>query len=147
MSTLNCITLHYRSVHCHKTMYEVLERLRFEAFLDGLDEEYQVFSLIMTMQDFFTEGRLQELVDCDLFHNLILKYDVFVASSSAQSKTFAYWSMYIKLTGKCVFSSRSLNHIFNNDLFHARLSDDKKRLFSVHEVIITHYHISSQAYF
>ena len=83
-------------------MYEASERLRFEAFLDGLDEEYQasVFLLIMTMQDSFTEGRLQELVDCELFHDLILKYDAFVASSSAQSKTFAYWSMYIKLTGK-----------------------------------------------
>ena len=102
-------------------MYEALERLRFEAFLDGLDEEYRasVFSLIMTVQDSFTEGRLQELVDCELLHDLTLKYDTFVASSSAESKTFAYWSMYIKLTGKSVFSSSSLNHIFNNDLFHA----------------------------
>lgn len=102
-------------------MYEALQRLRFEAFLDGLGEDYQAsaFSLIMSMQDSFTEGRLQELVDCELFHDLVLKYEVFVASSSAQSKTFAYWSMYIKLTSKSVFSSNSLNHIFNNDLFHA----------------------------
>jgi hypothetical protein len=50
---------HYnRSVLCHKMMYEALQRLRFEAFLDTLEEEYQetIYSLIMTMQDSFTDG-------------------------------------------------------------------------------------------
>ena len=99
---------HYnRSVLSHKTMYEALQRLRFEAFLDTLDEEYQesIFSLIMTMRDSFTEGRFQERMKSQLCDDIVVKYEAFVSESSTKSKTFAYWSMYIKLTGKSVFNS------------------------------------------
>ena len=82
-------------------MYEALQRLRFEAFLDTLDEEYQesIFSLIMTMQDSFTEGRFQKCMESQLFDDIVMKYEAFVAESSSRSKTFAYWSMYIKMAG------------------------------------------------
>lgn len=99
---------HYnRSVLCHKTMYEALQRLRFEAFLDTLDDEYQesIFSLIETMQDSFTEGKFQECMKGQLFDDIIIKYEAFVAESSTKSKTFAYWSMYTKMAGKNVFNS------------------------------------------
>lgn len=90
---------HYnRSVLCHKMMYEALQRLRFEAFLDTLDEEYQesILSLIITMQDSFTEGIFQECMKSQLFDDIVIKYETFVAESSTKSKTFAYWSMYTK---------------------------------------------------
>ena len=88
-------------------MYEALQRIRFEAFLDTLDEEYQerIFSLIMTMQDSFTEGRLEECMKSQLFDDIVIKYEAFIAESSTKSKTFAYWNMYIKMAGKNVFNT------------------------------------------
>lgn len=62
-----------RSVLCHKTVYEALERLRFEAFLDTLESQP--------------------------FKDLFQEYGKFIAKSSAESKTFAYWSMYMKMAG------------------------------------------------
>ena len=96
-----------RSVACHKTMYEALQRIRFEAFLDTLDEEYQesIFSLIMIMQDSFNEGRFEECMKSQLFDDIVIKYEAFVAESSTKSKTFAYWNMYIKMAGKNVFNT------------------------------------------
>jgi hypothetical protein len=40
----------------------------------------------------------------ELFDDIIIKYEAFVTESSTKSKTFAYWSMYIKLAGKNVFN-------------------------------------------
>ena len=55
-------------------MYEALQRLRFEAFLDTLDDEYQesIFSLIETMQDSLTEGKSQEYMKGQLFDDIIM---------------------------------------------------------------------------
>ena len=88
-------------------MYEALQRIRFEAFLDTLDEEYQesIFSLIMIMQDSFNEGRFEECMKSQLFDDIVIKYEAFVAESSTKSKTFAYWNMYIKMAGKNVFNT------------------------------------------
>lgn len=107
---------HYnRSVLCHKMMYEALQRLRFEAFLDTLDEEYQesILSLIITMQDSFTEGTFQECMKSQLFDDIVIKYETFVAESSTKSKTFAYWSMYTKMAGKDVFNSSGFTILFH----------------------------------
>ena len=125
-------------------MYEALQRLRFEAFLDTLDEEYQesIFSLIITMQDSFTEGRFQECMKSQLFDNIVIKYETFVAESSTKSKTFAYWSMYTKMVGKDVFNSSGFTI-----LFHICKVNIIYFLTQFKDMLESHNYISLQAYF
>lgn len=86
-------------------MYEALERLRFEAFLDTLEDESRehILSLTMDLRDSFNEGKFHECVESELFNKLFLSYETFVAESSRNSKTFAYWSMYMQMAGKKCF--------------------------------------------
>ena len=95
---------HYnRSVLCHKVMYEALQRLRITEFLDTLDEESQenVSSFVVTMKQAFDEdGQIDECINTDVMEEICQHYDDFIAESSAKSLTFAYWSMYIHMTGK-----------------------------------------------
>ena len=82
-------------------MYEALQQLRFSEFIETLDEASQenVCSLITAMKDAFQEGRLKYFTQCKDFEELITKYETFVAESSAKSRTFAYWTIYIKMIG------------------------------------------------
>jgi transposase-like protein len=68
-------------------MYEAIQRLRFEAFLESWDKKYQesTSSLIETMQDSITEGKFQECMKGQLFDDIIIKYEVYVAESSTKS--------------------------------------------------------------
>ena len=94
---------HYnRSISCHKVMYEALQRLRFEAFLETLDDKSRdsVYLLIMEMENSFHEDRLHDRIASQDFEDLFVQYETFIAKSSVKSKTFAYWSMYIKMAGK-----------------------------------------------
>lgn len=90
---------------CHKTMYEALQRLRFEAFLDTLEDESQdsIYSFIMDMEDSFSKDGLHKHIESQEFQDLSIHYEAFIAESSAKSKTFAYWSMYIKMAGEVVY--------------------------------------------
>ena len=83
-------------------MYEALERLRFEAYLDTLEDESRerILSLIMDLRNSFKEGKFHEYVESELFHKVFLDYETFVSESSRNSITFAYWSMYMKMAGK-----------------------------------------------
>lgn len=87
-------------------MYEALERLRFETFLDTLEEESRerILSLTMDLRDSFNEGKFHEYLESQPFNELFLEYEKFVAESSGKSKTFAYWSMYMKMIGKKCFA-------------------------------------------
>ena len=92
---------HYnRAVRSHKMMYEALERLQFEAFMDTLDDGYhnEVISFVKTIQESFPND-VKEKVESDEFNNLLKRYETFIADSKANSKTFTYWSMYIEMTG------------------------------------------------
>ena len=107
---------HYnRSVFCHKTVYEALECLRFETFLDTLEEESRehILSLTMDLRDSFNEGKFHEYLESQPFNELFLEYEKFVAKSSGKSKTFAYWSMYMKMAGKKCFNCYSITAICN----------------------------------
>lgn len=62
-----------------------------------------IYSLIADMSDsIFNEG-VQGYVESRQFDNLVQQYESFIVEMSAKSKTFAYWSMYIKMTGKVLF--------------------------------------------
>jgi hypothetical protein len=88
----------------HKIIYEALQRLRFEAFLEALDDESRenVQLVVQAAWDTFFEDKLNDFIQSDQFADLIDRYDNFIAESSATSKTFAYWSIYIRMTGKAI---------------------------------------------
>ena len=94
---------HYnRSLFCHKTMYEALQRLRFEEFLDTLDDESQedISSFVGNMKNAFEEeDQLHEYINSVQMEQLCERYEAFISESSAKSLAFAYWSMYIKMIG------------------------------------------------
>ena len=94
---------HYnRSLHCHKIMYEGLQRLRLAEFLDSLDDKSQedISSFVITMKKAFDEEvRLDEHINSEKMAQICEHYEAFIAESSAKSLTFAYWSMYIHIIG------------------------------------------------
>ena len=83
-------------------MYEALQRLRFEEFLYSLDDASQedISSFVATMKKAFEEeDQLHEYINSEQMEQLCERYEAFIAESSAKSLTFAYWSMYIQMTG------------------------------------------------
>jgi hypothetical protein len=83
-------------------MYEALQRLRLNAFLDTLEDESRVAvqSFILDMRNSFPDDELQSYTESQEFADLITHYEAFITETSAKSKTFAYWSLYIKMAGK-----------------------------------------------
>jgi hypothetical protein len=69
--------------------------------LDGESRE-NVQLVVQAAWDTFFEDKLNDFIQSDQFADLIDRYDNFIAESSATSKTFAYWSMYIRMTGKAI---------------------------------------------
>eukprot|EP00794_Sanderia_malayensis_P012433 gene12433-13718_t len=93
---------HYnRSVRCHKIMYEVMERLRFEVFLDTMSEEERIDTndFFLSMAESFPNDQFHDYVESPIFQNICSKYNQFVAESLSKSKTFGFWIMYIKMSG------------------------------------------------
>ena len=94
---------HYnRSVSYHKIVYEALQRLRFEAFLESLDGEKQdrIMVLLSEMSDAFPSETFHTLVKCPDFEEIANEYEQFITDASTTSRTFAFWSMYIKMIGE-----------------------------------------------
>ncbi|XP_028410493.1 uncharacterized protein LOC114533190 [Dendronephthya gigantea] len=93
---------HYnRSVFCHKIVHEAMQRLRFDAFLDSLDEEKEerFMGFIRDMSDSFPEQNFHEHIENEVFEKICNEYESFVEDASNKSRTFAFWSMYIKVIG------------------------------------------------
>ena len=94
---------HYnRSIFCHKTMYEAMQRLRFETFFNQLVEEKQerIIMFATEMMNCFPEKRFHDCVGNEMMEEICDDYETYVAESSSKSRTFAFWSMYIKAIGK-----------------------------------------------
>ena len=99
---------HYnRSIFSHKVVYEAMQRLRFETFLDNLDEqkEDRIVQFLCQMYDAFPDESFCQHVECQVFEEISDEYDAFIIDASNKSKTFAFWSMYIKLIGKFKYSA------------------------------------------
>lgn len=101
---------HYnRSVLCHKIMYEALQRLRLEAFLDYVAEDHEMTSFFDKMAGSFLEGKF---LTCEIespeMQQMVKSYELFVAESSRKSRTFAFWSMYIKMAGNQNLLTKSI---------------------------------------
>ena len=92
---------HYnRSVFCHKVMYEALQRLRLEAFLEYVEEDHEMSSFIDNLAESFLEDKV---LTCEIespeMQQILKSYKLFIAESSRRSRTFAFWSMYIDMAG------------------------------------------------
>ena len=86
---------------CHKLVYEALQSLRFDAYLESIDNKQKesVLTSIQNVADCFANGTLIDCIESQQMEQLVNNYEQFVEKSSMKSKTFAFWSMYIKMTG------------------------------------------------
>ena len=95
---------HYnRSVMCHKVVYEAMEQLRFESYLDSLDEEEKdaIVSAVSKAMDLFPSEEFHDFLGCPEMEKIYENYNNFIKESWEKSRTFAFWTMYIKMTGMC----------------------------------------------
>ena len=91
---------HYnRFVVCHKILYEAIQRLRFNAFFDQLDEEERFVSFMEELSNSFPE-RSHEYTENPVMEEIHNQCQDYILESSRRSRTF--WSMYIKMAGKTV---------------------------------------------
>ena len=90
-----------RSILCHKFMFEAMERLRFEAFMDTLDEENQehICASVQKVMSCFPEQEFVNSLHSSEIETIARLYQSFIEKSSEKSKTFAFWSMYIRMIG------------------------------------------------
>ena len=95
---------HYnRSIFCHKIVYEAMQRLRFEAFLESLTDdkkEDRIMELVSDMSDAFPDKTFHSLIESPVFEEITNEYEGFILDASSKSRTFAFWSMYIKMMGE-----------------------------------------------
>lgn len=91
-----------RSMSCHKILYEALQRLRFEAYLDDLEEEKdgRIMAFLCEMSNSFPDKGFRDCIESELFEEICEEYENFIQNASSKSRTFAFWSMYIKMIGK-----------------------------------------------
>ncbi len=106
----------------HKYVYEAIQRLRFEAFLDSLedDEREGINSLLLDIMDSFPGNEFLEYVEGPVIEAITERYEQFICNSSQKSTTFAFWSMYLRMTGKGVkivteMPEKLLTHYTMND--------------------------------
>ncbi len=83
-------------------MHEAFQRLRFETFLDSLDvtEQEKIRTFVEAMGDAFPTQQYKDELLSEEFESICEKYESFVEETSQKSKTFAFWSIYLKMTGK-----------------------------------------------
>ena len=103
---------HYnRSVMCHKLVYEAMERLRFEAFLDSVDDDERegIHMLILDMMDSFPEKVFVDNLERPEIEAICESYEMFIQDSSQKSRTFVFWSLYIRMTGNIIVQTKISN--------------------------------------
>lgn len=88
--------MYNRSMRCHKLMFEALQHLRFEAFLNSLPEEQaeNINAQIDEVADEFLLDPSHFQHDFELLHQ---QYQKFVENQSAENPTFAFWSSYLEM--------------------------------------------------
>ena len=94
---------YYRSVMCHKVLYEAMEQLRFESYLDSLDEEDKdgIVSAVSKAMDLFPNEEFHDFLECPEMEKIYENFNIFIKGSCEKSRTFAFWTMYINMTGTC----------------------------------------------
>ncbi|XP_049332864.1 uncharacterized protein LOC111197609 isoform X2 [Astyanax mexicanus] len=91
---------HYnRSMRAHKLLYESLQRIRFNAFLDSLPpkEKNECMDVINQIKCAFPNRTIDVLCENVKLDQMCSKYEDFVTRQNAESPTFAFWSSYIDM--------------------------------------------------
>ena len=90
---------------CHKLVYEAMQRLRFEAFMESLDDDEKegIELAVFNMMDSFPDDEFLDYLERPEIEAISESYEMFIQESSEKSKTFAFWSMYIRMTGTLVY--------------------------------------------
>ena len=93
---------HYnRCVHIHKLMYEVLQKLRFDSFLQSLDEEEElaVNSTLRDLRNAFENDEFENMLNSFSMGVVERRYSNFVEQCRRDNPTFDFWSTYIDMIG------------------------------------------------
>ena len=98
-------------------VYEAMQRLRFEAFLESLDhDEKEGLELaVLDMIESFPDQEFVDWLEKPEMEAISESYETFIQELSKRSKTFAFWSMYIRMTGKFVYKMKILARKYRND--------------------------------
>lgn len=80
-------------------MFEALQRLRFEAFLESMNEDERTNALktVDQIKNAYAEGTLMSLTQSLEICDLHQRYLNFVTERSNSHGTFEYWSQYIEM--------------------------------------------------
>ena len=79
---------------------QALQHLRLEAFLDYVGENNEMTSFTNNMAGSFLEDKsIMSEIERPEMQQILKSYELFIAESCSKSRTFAFWSMYIKMTG------------------------------------------------
>lgn len=92
---------HYnRCIRAHKLLFEALQRLCWDAFIDNIEDAETAISTQNLAEDlqctypseeFITKAESEQLKD------ILEQYDAFVANSSQSNPTFQFWYSYIEM--------------------------------------------------
>lgn len=91
---------HYnRSIRTHKLMYEALQRMRSQRFLESLTDEEVTSAkkLLKEINDAYATPAFENLNNNVDFTSLLNQYQAFVTQQSGTNPTFAFWSSYIDI--------------------------------------------------
>ena len=96
---------------CHKLVYEAMDRLRFEAFLDSIDDDERegILIIVLNMMDSFPGEAFVNNLERPEIEAICKSYEMFIQESSQKSRTFAFWSMYIRMTGNTIIKTKMHN--------------------------------------
>lgn len=78
-----------------------MQHLRFEAFLESLDDDEKegIKDVVFNMMDSFPDEAFLDYLERPEIEAIHESYERFIEESSKKSKTFEFWSMYIRMTG------------------------------------------------
>ena len=91
---------HYnRCVRAHKTIYEAMERLRFQPFQKTLSsqEESEIQSIGMDVEDDVEKERFMEVCASKRVEDIKMSYDLFIERKCEENTLFEFWSKYIDM--------------------------------------------------
>lgn len=82
-----------------------MQRLKFEAFMESLDDDEKegIELAVFNMMDSFPDEEFLDYLERPEIEAISEGYEMFIQESSEKSKTFAFWSMYIRMTGTLVY--------------------------------------------
>ena len=82
-----------------------MPRLRFEAFMESLDDDEKegIELAVFNMMDSFPDDEFLDYLERPEIEAISESYEMFIQESSEKSKTFAFWSMSIRMTGTLVY--------------------------------------------